>query len=174
MELHLEFHPHRFITRYNAIQQELGSREVIYIDEDEDEEDENQAEEVEVEGEEEVMVGDDEEKHEYEVEVEEVAEEVSTGERGNHSMLRTLLNGIDPTHTATGQLPVPLPTTESITNDGTSASRTATCHDADDQDTEPAQDGSEHLVESTDEVEAVATEDLKTCTSAAYTGYEQS
>jgi hypothetical protein len=39
MELYLEFHPHRFITRYNAIQKELEAREVVYM-EDEDEGDE--------------------------------------------------------------------------------------------------------------------------------------
>lgn len=39
MELHVEFQPHRFITRFNAIQKELDAREVVYI-EDEDEEDE--------------------------------------------------------------------------------------------------------------------------------------
>jgi hypothetical protein len=38
MELHLEFQPHRFITRFNAIQKELEAREVIYIEDDEDEE----------------------------------------------------------------------------------------------------------------------------------------
>ena len=37
MELHLEFHPHRFITRFNAIQKELEAREVIYIEDDEEE-----------------------------------------------------------------------------------------------------------------------------------------
>jgi hypothetical protein len=37
MELHVEFQPHRFITRFNAIQKELDAREVVYI-EDEDEE----------------------------------------------------------------------------------------------------------------------------------------
>jgi len=40
MELHLEFHPHRFITRFNAIQKELEAREVIYIEDDEEEEEE--------------------------------------------------------------------------------------------------------------------------------------
>jgi hypothetical protein len=38
MELHLEFQPHRFITRFNAIQKELEAREVIYIEDDEEEE----------------------------------------------------------------------------------------------------------------------------------------
>lgn len=37
MELHLEFHPHRFITRFNAIQKELEAREVVYIEDDDDE-----------------------------------------------------------------------------------------------------------------------------------------
>jgi hypothetical protein len=45
MELYLEFHPHRFITRYNAIQKELEAREVVYM------EDENEDEEVVHEGE---------------------------------------------------------------------------------------------------------------------------
>jgi hypothetical protein len=38
MELHLEFQPHRFITRFNAIQKELEAREVIYIEDDEEHE----------------------------------------------------------------------------------------------------------------------------------------
>jgi len=38
MELHLVFHPHRFINRFNAIQKELEAREVIYIEDDEEEE----------------------------------------------------------------------------------------------------------------------------------------
>lgn len=33
MELHVEFQTHRFITRFNAIQKELESREVVYIEE---------------------------------------------------------------------------------------------------------------------------------------------
>ena len=40
MELHLEFQPHRFITRFNAIQKELEAREVIYTEDDEEEEEE--------------------------------------------------------------------------------------------------------------------------------------
>lgn len=40
MELHLEFQPHRFITRFNAIQKELEAREVIYIEDDEEGEEE--------------------------------------------------------------------------------------------------------------------------------------
>lgn len=51
MELYLEFHPHRFISRYNAIQKELEAREVVYMeDEAQDEGDEVAQEE---EGEEE-------------------------------------------------------------------------------------------------------------------------
>jgi len=46
MELHLEFHPHRFITRFNAIQKELEAREVIYIEDDEEEEEEGIVEEI--------------------------------------------------------------------------------------------------------------------------------
>lgn len=45
LELHLEFHPHRFITRFNAIQKELEAREVVYIEDDEDEEHEDHEEE---------------------------------------------------------------------------------------------------------------------------------
>lgn len=37
MELHVEFHPHRFITRFNAIQKELQAREVVFVEDDEDE-----------------------------------------------------------------------------------------------------------------------------------------
>lgn len=74
MELHLEFHPHRFITRFNAIQKELSSREVIYIEaHEEDEED----------GEEDVweIVGDEDEKHEDEQGVAEAPEEHTAGEQ---------------------------------------------------------------------------------------------
>jgi len=46
MELHLEFQPHRFITRFNAIQKELEAREVIYIEDDEEEEEEGIVEEI--------------------------------------------------------------------------------------------------------------------------------
>lgn len=34
MELYLEFHPHRFISRYNAIQKELEAREVVYMEDE--------------------------------------------------------------------------------------------------------------------------------------------
>jgi hypothetical protein len=44
MELHLEFHPHRFITRFNAIQKELEAREVVYIEDDEEEHGEGEGE----------------------------------------------------------------------------------------------------------------------------------
>jgi len=44
MELHLEFHPHRFITRFNAIQKELEAREVVYIEDDDEEEEEEEHE----------------------------------------------------------------------------------------------------------------------------------
>jgi len=44
MELHLEFHPHRFITRFNAIQKELEAREVVYIEDDDEEEEEEEEE----------------------------------------------------------------------------------------------------------------------------------
>jgi len=44
MELHLEFHPHRFITRFNAIQKELEAREVVYIEDDDEEEEEGEHE----------------------------------------------------------------------------------------------------------------------------------
>jgi len=44
MELHLEFHPHRFITRFNAIQKELEAREVVYIEDDDVEEEEEEGE----------------------------------------------------------------------------------------------------------------------------------
>jgi hypothetical protein len=46
MELHLEFQPHRFITRFNAIQKELEAREVIYIEDDEEEGEEGSVEEI--------------------------------------------------------------------------------------------------------------------------------
>jgi hypothetical protein len=36
MELHVEFQPHRFITRFNAIQRELDAREVVYIEDEEE------------------------------------------------------------------------------------------------------------------------------------------
>jgi hypothetical protein len=39
MELHVEFQPHRFITRFNAIQKELDAREVVYIEDEDEEED---------------------------------------------------------------------------------------------------------------------------------------
>jgi hypothetical protein len=38
MELYLEFQPHRFITRFNAIRKELEAREIVYIEDDEEEE----------------------------------------------------------------------------------------------------------------------------------------
>jgi hypothetical protein len=44
MELHLEFHPHRFITRFNAIQKELEAREVVYIEDDEEHEEHEEGE----------------------------------------------------------------------------------------------------------------------------------
>lgn len=37
MELYLEFHPHRFISRYNAIQKELEAREVVYMEDEAEE-----------------------------------------------------------------------------------------------------------------------------------------
>lgn len=82
MELHLEFHPHRFITRFNAIQAELQTREVIYIDEDEVEDEDDEGE---FGGDGEILVGDDE-KHDddQEDEVEEVAEGGPAGERHHY------------------------------------------------------------------------------------------
>lgn len=44
MELHVEFQPHRFITRFNAIQKELDSREVVYLEDEEDDEEEQDGE----------------------------------------------------------------------------------------------------------------------------------
>jgi hypothetical protein len=44
MELHVEFQPHRFITRFNAIQRELDAREVVYIEDEDEEEEEEGAE----------------------------------------------------------------------------------------------------------------------------------
>ena len=70
MELHLEFHPHRFITRFNAIQKELSSREVIYIEEDDEEDGEGEDEDDVWE-----IVGNEDEKHEDEQGVAEVSEE---------------------------------------------------------------------------------------------------
>jgi hypothetical protein len=70
MELHVEFHPHRFITRFNAIQKELEAREVVYI-EDEDIEEEEGEDVEHVEGDEEhaeVDVKADEEETEEETE----------------------------------------------------------------------------------------------------------
>lgn len=77
MELHLEFHPHRFITRFNAIQKELSAREVIYIEEDDGEEGG-----VEDEGGGDEILGDEDEKHEHEQEesVDEIREEQATGQ----------------------------------------------------------------------------------------------
>ena len=45
MELYLEFHPHRFISRYNAIQKELEAREVVYMEDEAQSEGEEVAQE---------------------------------------------------------------------------------------------------------------------------------
>ena len=115
MELHLEFHPHRFITRFNAIQKELSSREVIYIEEDGEDED--------VEGEDDgvEIIGDDNETHEDKQEAQDLAEKSPAGKHLTpKSTFELTLICIEHSQTETGQLPVPLPPAESVPNAGRS------------------------------------------------------
>ena len=72
---------------------------------------------------------------------------------------------IEPAHTATGQLPVPLPTAESAENNGMLNPRAMYESTTDDLVTEPAQHDSEDLVQSTDGVEAVKSSELQNGTS---------
>jgi hypothetical protein len=100
MELHLEFQPHRFITRFNAIQKELEAREVIYIEDDEEEE-EGIVEEIQ-EG---AHVHED--QHEVEV-----VEGESEGAEGEFAVAGMSCADIEEEKTDTHQLAVPLPPAE--------------------------------------------------------------
>jgi hypothetical protein len=100
--LHVEFHPHRFITRFNAIQKELEAREVVYI-EDEDIEEEEGEDVEHVEGDEEHAEGDekaDEEQGEEETEQGKLAPTPTC----QHELMITVWDK-DDTH----QVSVPLP-----------------------------------------------------------------